>query len=123
MRRLFLILLLLASSAWATEPGIYNPNVYQGESFSRTLTWRDGAGDLVDLTGYTARLDITHTPIGSTSKGRRRGDGDVGHDCGSDGQVPVSWPVAVHVGSEGLKRDGDVSAPRRSGLLCALRVP
>lgn len=26
--------------------------------FRRTITWRDNAGALVDLTGYTARLDI-----------------------------------------------------------------
>jgi hypothetical protein len=30
----------------------------QGATFSRTLTWRDAAGALVDLTGYSAKMQV-----------------------------------------------------------------
>ena len=34
--------------------GIYNILIEQGADYDRTLTWRDAAGSLIDLTGYTA---------------------------------------------------------------------
>jgi hypothetical protein len=48
---------LLASLSGA-EPGDYSPRVFQGETFVRVLTWKDGTGALVNLTGYTAVLQI-----------------------------------------------------------------
>lgn len=40
--------------------------VYQGEPFALTMTFRDGAGALIDLTGYGARMqarDYTASPV------------------------------------------------------------
>lgn len=36
--------------------GLYNMTVEQGATFSRVITYRDGAGVLISLVGYTARL-------------------------------------------------------------------
>lgn len=32
--------------------------VEQGATFDVTLTWKDSAGDPIDITGYSARMDI-----------------------------------------------------------------
>lgn len=41
-----------------TTPGDYDLTIYVGATFSRRVVWKDGAGALVDLTGYTARMQI-----------------------------------------------------------------
>lgn len=38
--------------------GTYNFTIEQGATFSRTLTWKDGSGNPIDLTGYTAKLEL-----------------------------------------------------------------
>jgi hypothetical protein len=64
MRRAFLgraflaCALLICVGLVSAEPGLYSPNCRRGESFSRVLTWRDGSGALVNLTGYTAKLQL-----------------------------------------------------------------
>lgn len=40
------------------EPGNYDFKIYQGATFSRVITWKDESGALVDLTGYSARMQI-----------------------------------------------------------------
>lgn len=40
------------------NPGNYNFTIQQGTKFSRVLTWKDSAGSLVNLTGYTAEMRI-----------------------------------------------------------------
>lgn len=35
--------------------------IEQGATFSRVLTWKDGNGDPVDLTGYSARMQARGT--------------------------------------------------------------
>lgn len=35
----------------------------RGATFSVVLTWRDEAGVLVDLTGYTAEMDVRTMPV------------------------------------------------------------
>jgi hypothetical protein len=37
---------------------IYNLNIEQGATFTRTITWKDSTGAAVNLTGYTARMQI-----------------------------------------------------------------
>jgi len=36
----------------------YDIEIEQGATFSRLFRWKDSAGDPVDLTGYTARMQI-----------------------------------------------------------------
>lgn len=57
--------------------GRYDFVIEQGVPFTRTMTWRDDANTVVNLTGYTAKLQIrsraeSTTPILelSTSNGR-----------------------------------------------------
>ena len=40
---------------------IYNMLVDQGATFSRVLTYKDDAGNPVNLTGYTARMQVRDT--------------------------------------------------------------
>jgi hypothetical protein len=42
----------------AAPAGIYNIIADQGSTFTRQLTWNDSAGSPVNLTGYTARMDV-----------------------------------------------------------------
>ena len=42
----------------AAPAGIYNIIAYQGSTFTRQLTWEDSAGSAINLTGYTARMDV-----------------------------------------------------------------
>lgn len=37
---------------------IYNFTINQGETFSKSVTWKDAAGVVVNLTGYTARMQL-----------------------------------------------------------------
>lgn len=41
--------------------GIYNVEALQGDTFSLPIVWRDENKDLVDLTGYTARMQVRET--------------------------------------------------------------
>lgn len=38
--------------------GIYNIASEQGATFTRTITWKDNAGSPINLTGYTARMQV-----------------------------------------------------------------
>jgi len=41
-----------------TTPGHYDFTLYQGASFSRILTWKNENDTLINLTGYTARMQL-----------------------------------------------------------------
>lgn len=60
-RPLLLVAVLLCVGFVSAEPGLYSPNAYRGETFSRVITWRDSAGALVNLTGYSAKIQIRDT--------------------------------------------------------------
>lgn len=38
--------------------GTYHLEIEQGSTFGLTITYKDGNGDLVNLTGYTARMHL-----------------------------------------------------------------
>ena len=48
------------------SPGNYDLTIYQGATFSQTLTWKDASDALVNLTGYTARM-MARTSIDAAS--------------------------------------------------------
>jgi len=48
------------------SPGKYNLFVYQGATLSKTVTWKDENGALVNLTGYTAQLQMRVTVDAAT---------------------------------------------------------
>lgn len=41
--------------------GTYDFIIEQGSTFTRTITYTDSAGEAIDLTGYTARMQIRET--------------------------------------------------------------
>ncbi len=41
-----------------TIPGDYDLTIYVGATFTRRVVWKDSLGALVNLTGYTARMQI-----------------------------------------------------------------
>lgn len=43
----------------------YNFEIEQGATFTKPLVWKSSTGAVVDLTGYTARMQIRET-VGST---------------------------------------------------------
>lgn len=38
--------------------GVYDITIEQGADFNLPLTWKDGTGDPIDVSGYTARMQI-----------------------------------------------------------------
>jgi hypothetical protein len=46
---------------------IYNINIEQGATFTRTITWKDSANVAINLTGYTARMQIRERVESSTA--------------------------------------------------------
>lgn len=45
----------------AAPAGTYNIICDQGSTLDRTLTWKDSDGVLINLTGYTARMQVRAT--------------------------------------------------------------
>lgn len=46
-------------------PAVYNVTMTQGDTFTETLTFRDGDGDLIALDGYTFQSQVRQTPAGT----------------------------------------------------------
>lgn len=44
-----------------TPPGNYPITLYQGASFAQTITWKDETQTLINLIGYTARMQARET--------------------------------------------------------------
>lgn len=38
--------------------GVYSFTIEQGDDFSRVLTWKDGSGNPINLSGYTAACQV-----------------------------------------------------------------
>lgn len=47
--------------------GTYNTTIDKGATFSLTVTYKDAAGDPVNLTGWTARMQIRETPSSAST--------------------------------------------------------
>lgn len=45
----------------------FDLTINQGETFSLTVTWKDSAGTAINLTGYTARLQVRETYSSSST--------------------------------------------------------
>ena len=41
--------------------GIYNLEILQGETFEKRITWKDKSGNVVDLSGYSAKMQIRNS--------------------------------------------------------------
>lgn len=51
----------MASAKLAEKAGILNITIEQGATFNPVLTWKDENGVVIDLTGYSARMQIRDT--------------------------------------------------------------
>ena len=47
--------------------GKYNFVIEQGTTFTRTITWKDSSGSAIDLSTYTARMDIKEKKSDTTA--------------------------------------------------------
>lgn len=47
---------------------LYNITIEKGATFRKTFVWRDSDGELVDLTSYTARMQIRRTISSATAE-------------------------------------------------------
>jgi hypothetical protein len=47
------------------SPGIYNITHVAGDTFQLSVTWKDPAGVAIDLTGYTAAMQVRDKPGGT----------------------------------------------------------
>jgi hypothetical protein len=45
----------------SAEPAVQNLEVFQGAYWSQRLEWQDSGGSPIDLTGYTARMQVRKT--------------------------------------------------------------
>jgi hypothetical protein len=45
----------------SAEPAEHNIEVFQGAYWTETILWKDSAGDPVDVSGYTARMQVRRT--------------------------------------------------------------
>lgn len=41
-----------------TRPGKYNLRIYCGSTFNKVIAWKDESNNLINLTGWTARLQM-----------------------------------------------------------------
>lgn len=75
--------------------GKHNFTCEQGATFDRTITYRDGSGAVIDLTGYTARMHV-----------REYAAGDLIVALYSDVSQGASNGYAILNGSSELTADG-----------------
>lgn len=45
----------------SAEPGTQNLDIYQGAYWSQTILWKDGDGNAIDTSTYTARMQVRRT--------------------------------------------------------------
>lgn len=51
----------MAAAKLCEKAGTLHITIEQGATFNPVLTWKDQAGALIDLTGYTARMQVRPT--------------------------------------------------------------
>jgi hypothetical protein len=49
-------------------PGTYNLTIYQGATFRQSIIWRNADSTPIDLTGYTARMQIRKSVRATTTE-------------------------------------------------------
>jgi hypothetical protein len=72
----------------------YDLIIEQGATFEKTVTWKDSDGNAVDLTGYTARMQIRRSKSSTTTILSITTD-DAITLGGTAGTVAISIPAAT----------------------------
>lgn len=89
-----------------TIAGAHHFTLEQGATFRRVITWRDDDGNLVNLTGYTARMQVRRIPGDTTLLELTTANGRISLG-GSAGTITLlvtaavtaaltKWPSAVY---------------------------
>lgn len=94
----------------AAPTAVVNLVVNQGDYWSQQITWKDSAGDLVDLTGYTAEMQA-RASASSTATVVDISDGD-GITLGGD-QGTILLELAA-TATAALAAGRSSNAPRRT---------
>ncbi len=74
--------------------GLYDLYIEQGATFTKIITWKDSAGDPIDLTGFVARMQIRQTISASAvlySATTENGGITLG---GAAGTITITFPAA-----------------------------
>lgn len=62
----------------AMAAGVYNITIEQGSTFTLNLTWKDSSGAAINITGYTARMQVRKSvDAASTTLSLTSGAGDI----------------------------------------------
>jgi len=98
----------------------YDILIEQGATFSRTFVWKDSSEVAVDLTGYTARMQIRKTKSGSTVYITATTENDGITLGGDEGTVLVTIPAADTADLEILRGVYDVELIDSEGVVTRL---
>ena len=93
--------------------GLYNITADQGATFSRTVTWRDSARQAINVTGYTARMQVRPTTGSSTVILSLTTENDRIELGGATGQVTITVSAAdmANVAADKYVYDLELIAP------------
>lgn len=93
--------------------GTYNFTVEQGTTMDIKLVWKDPAGTVVPITGYSARMQVRATQSSGTILAEFKTDDDTIKLGPADGEIHIladdtettgwSWPVPTgQIGAQGV---------------------
>ncbi len=75
--------------------GVYDIVILQGADFSLSLVWKDSSGNVIDITGYDARMDIRETKESDTIIKTLSVTGGEITITGASGQIDLALTAAV----------------------------
>jgi len=98
----------------------YDILIEQGATFSRTFIWKDSEEVAVDLTDYTARMQIRRTKSNSTSLAEATTENGYIELGGDEGTVIVTIPASVTADFEFLRGVYDIELIDSEGVVTRL---
>ncbi len=99
--------------------GIYDYTVEQGATFIRVFTWNNPNGTPVDLTGYTARMQIRQSVVSPTYYYQALSGGDIVLG-GSAGTITLTIPAPTSAAWTFIKGVYDLELQSPSGIVTRL---
>jgi hypothetical protein len=70
--------------------GLYNITADQGATFSRSITWKDSAKKVINITGYTARMHVRTTASAPTTVLELTTENDRIEIIGAQGKITLT---------------------------------
>ncbi len=104
--------------------GKYDIRIEQGATFQRRFTWKDPSGNLVNLTGYVAKLQVRLTPTSLTTLfdlSSTAGDIVLGGAAGTiDVTITDTETAALALGDQGISAVYDLQLIAPDGTVYRL---